>query len=430
MPKYECRLDSLGYLIQGDDKCGAVCFDGVYLLLATNDQKRSRVLNSVIRYLIFLAQDMISYKEKKYEDVKEILKHGIYEKMREEVINEAKKTKKFNQDEEYEKRFRKCLNKVTRAIIYAHFKPGNEKAFPEEIFEALQNKKIYFLDKSCTKTVHSGVHAELKIVQYLLDQGKLDISKKYYIGVSKRCCRNCEKAIEAVDSVKKGSLREHVLNVRDEGHGYSFRADVPLFLTDNYKIREKFFSLMKRRDLEAIFDEGPGGNVAIEEQVHSLSSDDITSESPKHNKIFSKRIPQTLDAKFMEHLVKTDTDEDAQIQQNANNKALGYMDILKSINNKSNPQIKDSKTQSHGSTKASLTNNIIVSSSSSSSSTHQPVSLVKQAATNTSNKKIPAEKQYPSPDIIKLLEDEADEEVLSIYPAPQNNNTTIPKLGK
>lgn len=49
------RLDSIAWLIQGDDKCGAAYFDGQTLLLATNKQEKSVIVQSTIDYLCCVA---------------------------------------------------------------------------------------------------------------------------------------------------------------------------------------------------------------------------------------------------------------------------------------------------------------------------------------------------------------------------------------
>ena len=79
-------------------------------------------------------------------------------------------------------------------------------------------------------------------------------AETYYIGISKKCCRNCETLIEAINEVSEemnlGSIKE-VLETRD-AHGYRFRATIPEFMEPGSEIlapdiRERIEQLFLRK---------------------------------------------------------------------------------------------------------------------------------------------------------------------------------------
>lgn len=51
IPSHSRRLDSIGWLIQGTNVCGAANFDGERLLLATNSTEESELISDIKNYL-------------------------------------------------------------------------------------------------------------------------------------------------------------------------------------------------------------------------------------------------------------------------------------------------------------------------------------------------------------------------------------------
>jgi hypothetical protein len=51
IPPFSRRMDSIAWLIQGDEQCGAVGFDGKSLLLATNSQEQTEYVQATMAYL-------------------------------------------------------------------------------------------------------------------------------------------------------------------------------------------------------------------------------------------------------------------------------------------------------------------------------------------------------------------------------------------
>jgi hypothetical protein len=116
-----------------------------------------------------------------------------------------------------------------------------------ELAEALRNKKItvvhsYVLrNKNGVKIDELNPHAELKILQELIDRGIND--KNYLIGVSKKCCENCEMSMRAVNQIK-GTNGTTFVKVTDEGSKAPFPADPPPFLLCDAKVASRYLQLI------------------------------------------------------------------------------------------------------------------------------------------------------------------------------------------
>ncbi len=273
------RLDSLAWLLQGLDKCGAVAFDGDYILLATNNNNQSDVVIGFQNYLLNLCntlgglENLVSYYDKITIAINEeilkfqaVLKSAEVSKINkdQEKKNKHKLVKNlYMRDEDFKKAVNNSLNKVALSICATILiKHPALNTFKEEmmakiidtkIIEEIKNNKFKFIgDKG-------NIHAEMKIVQYLIDAGKITNANKevYYIGISKKCCLHCECAITAINDVIGNS--RSLINVRSEGHkidclGNSY--DSPAFLKIGYsnsslsdeiltKLKNKYEELVK-----------------------------------------------------------------------------------------------------------------------------------------------------------------------------------------
>lgn len=122
-------------------------------------------------------------------------------------------------------------------------------AFEPSLVRALQEGKIIDLNDA------GKVHAELRIIDRLLRDKKIQEGENFYISTSKKCCANCEATIKAVnhvfrreDGTVQSNYGEHPslltnqpLTTRDlltEGHGHGVRygsSDVPRFMTEASK---------------------------------------------------------------------------------------------------------------------------------------------------------------------------------------------------
>jgi hypothetical protein len=78
-------------------------------------------------------------------------------------------------------------------------------------------------------------HAEVKMIEYLLFTGILNGKEDVYIGISKKCCYDCELTIMAVNNVLKKKGGGQILYKGT--HGMEFKYTPPFFLSE-LKIKE------------------------------------------------------------------------------------------------------------------------------------------------------------------------------------------------
>lgn len=286
-PRKDRRLDSLACLLQGDNVCGAACFDGKSLLAATNHANDFHHMQQVFNFLQDIAESSFqsankshklksSEKSTHYKDLQ-----LLHDKMKTNFLKYAHKNVTLLTNHEYKANFTTALTKIIRSIRHTYFE-GNIKlqentSMPTEIVEAVRLNKIDYL--SATELNHSifyntiNPHAELKITQKLYDDNRLNQNQSVYIGISKRCCRNCEKTIAATNYVKgqNSGIVEQIL-VRDEGSSYPFPADYPLFLLKDKAIQAKFLQLVNKKNLNQAFHETHPDKVPAADQHHAEST--------------------------------------------------------------------------------------------------------------------------------------------------------------
>jgi hypothetical protein len=252
------RMDSIAWLVQGDAKCGAACFDGQKLLLATN--KQISLATPVKELLINIASTAIDLRQAKTkEEINKVQRKidgsidnftkaytTIYTKF-EKKINRRKK----EEDEgykysilnpkdggEYLKRFNRAIEKVIDSIIAAAVNPASDRAIPSKLFEAIRNKSITIIEGQETKdSKGNDIHAEMQVLQRLMTEPLQANAKPYYIGVSKLCCIKCEAVIDAVNEVLGDKVKTRPLSSTDsknydyQGHGGAFHnTGIPRFI--------------------------------------------------------------------------------------------------------------------------------------------------------------------------------------------------------
>jgi hypothetical protein len=259
------RYDSLAVLFQGDSVCGASCFDGENLLLANNSGIETALCTKIIDYLksiAAMARDRI--------DLKNTLKGPLMSYAHANIVLMKSNVK-------YQARFQAALDKLTYSIKCAYLNPGDPSSFSLELTDAIRNGKIIFLTNTSTSAKKRLLHAEMQIVDYLyFNQRKpLNSPGNLYIGISKKCCLNCELAIHSVNSAKK----RNIVEVRGEGHGFSFSAGIPVFLKSDTKIREEFLRLRGIQNLEEVFFTNQKGRISGDDQLHTPSSSVYDSNS-------------------------------------------------------------------------------------------------------------------------------------------------------
>ena len=171
-----------------------------------------------------------------------------------EAINLAKK--KFlvssetsaQRDLKEEQRISTAIEKITTSIIDSYIPPapGSEPhstALPQAMVDAIQEGKMeHVMFPKGTKPQHQyrDMHAEMKITQRLYDNGLMSKDDFFYIGVSRKCCLNCECCIKAINEVKG----QDILTVREiDGHRTPYPAYDPPFLDGNRAIKAKFLEI-------------------------------------------------------------------------------------------------------------------------------------------------------------------------------------------
>jgi hypothetical protein len=303
------RFDSIGWLIQGDDKCGASCFDGKNLLLSTNAKKQSELSKIIVAYMVWVAKssaELIVEIKNSFEDLDRRLE--IAAKIIHKWTDQKKECKKriglilsfaeneiklYRENKEYKEAFTDSLNKITRSIRHSYLKPESEKALPKALVNALKKRQVLYLGES-------NIHAELKIVQKLIDTKGLPKTQRY-IGISKRCCRNCMAAIKIVNLIVKNNLKEDVgedrysFTVRDDGHNQHFLSQIPSFLREE-PYKTAFLNEVNKKSLEEAFHIKEEMQPNSRQQHVRSASEDVTSiaslissDSDKSKSTHSKR---------------------------------------------------------------------------------------------------------------------------------------------
>lgn len=263
IPPRKRRYDSIAILLQGDAVCGASCFDGKNVLLATNEGEKTAWVNEVLLFLKKIAQKC-SEKSKSVDYSKWV---GA---MKRALLDYAKKQSAlFQQNKTYASRFQSALDKITYSLELAYQRSMDPRAFPFKMAEIIRKGEFKFLEKNPIQLLDRIPHAEMQIVDYLYANSPhvFGENEPVYIGVSKKCCGNCETAIQALNQVMLGQ----VVTVRGEGHGFNFLAGIPEFLKANREIEAIFLRMRAVETLEKAF-VNDSGRISGQNQLLSPSS--------------------------------------------------------------------------------------------------------------------------------------------------------------
>ena len=193
------RLDSVSNSLQGQDGGAAIYFDGSEIIMASNSQQQSELSLRISNHLCFVAS--VDYAEPGFvnrvnQSRAQLLKYA--HAISDHISNNWYKD--FVADlERIESSINASIILVNPGLAsyFSKITDPERIAFPPEMVEAIK-KGITFIEGS------PGVHAELKLTQKILEDGAKDdfaSSKQHYIGISKKCCVNCQSAIIAVDKV-------------------------------------------------------------------------------------------------------------------------------------------------------------------------------------------------------------------------------------
>lgn len=133
-----------------------------------------------------------------------------------------------------------------------------------------------------------NIHAETKLIAYLIVTGALEKNKNLYIGISKKCCKGCNNFIEAVN-------KEYETAVRVRGtHGLQPGWLQPAILTQEGIIsQEKYYSL--RKSCPRLYKKQKERSLGKihQTELSPSSGDDVSPSAPSLAKI--ERIRLELD---------------------------------------------------------------------------------------------------------------------------------------
>lgn len=271
------RARAIAYILQANAVCGASCFvekegeEALYIATNKNNGFNNEQhglpsqLENTKKYLVSTAEKAQEMKDKSAEDGRSILGRILEEKTnlitttREALLaeknNSSKKKgpkKSFLYDNKsFNENLRRSVDKITSSII-ASYSSNNEFDVPlrSGMISAISNNdRIILLDNIEATNGTRDVHAEMKIVQKLFDNGNIIQDVEFTIGISKRCCLNCECAIKAVNQIKGtkiivvGNTEENEQSFSQEGSKLSFAQGIPNFLMINSDIQQAFINI-------------------------------------------------------------------------------------------------------------------------------------------------------------------------------------------
>lgn len=263
LPANKRRYDSIATIIQGDATCGATCFDGRNLLLANNHALKSEFVDKILAYL-----KKVSQKCSERPSSSVFIKWAG--QMKSELLAYTRiHIKLFQQNKTYASRFESALDKVTYSIYLAYHNPRDPAAISTKMAEIMRKGLFIFLEKKQQYKQGKAPHAELQIVDYLYSQRQnlFEQDEPIYVGVSKKCCGNCELAITALNQSKKSK----VITIRGDGHGFHFLAGIPNFLKNNLQLQAIFLMLRSVSSLENAF-VNDAGRISGDDQLLTPSS--------------------------------------------------------------------------------------------------------------------------------------------------------------
>ena len=243
------RFDALSRIIFGDARCSAAAFDGENILLSTNlttdkakdlvketmnyfasfaigsateqekislvrkstinlilneSKKSGKTLDDGLQNLIDLVHnnfELVALKndnldengvvdDESFARIKTI--HGFAEAI--ERLEELKFNEGYIRNTiKYSFRGFRDVTKIEKSIDGS----SKDREFSQKISEAFQAKKYLYLNE--THPQAEGVHAEMRVADYLLSKENLG-KEKYYIGLPKLCCAHCNLMLSNLEN--------------------------------------------------------------------------------------------------------------------------------------------------------------------------------------------------------------------------------------
>ncbi len=285
------RLVSLARMFQGVDTCAAVYFDDhlgkLYIATNQDDNRIHLATTSVLNYLSDIANLSASFggNLSDLEQFRQEIKAKETE-LKDSLTNISQKSRESGglfpfydqEDSKYRQDVDRSIAKVTSSIIASYLIPENDRAFPIKLAEALKIRG----DKIQHIFTNDGTHAEMKIIDRLLSnfvsRGQLTSKKEFFLGISKRCCLNCEAARKAVNKVLKDKnqlatdsmqvadrMKSADLSTHGKGHRGLFPAAIPPFL-DQLKKNEEFHQRIRSQFIKEV------NKLREEEKLSSIGS--------------------------------------------------------------------------------------------------------------------------------------------------------------
>ncbi len=312
IPVKQRRFDSLAWLLQGDNTCAASCFhDGKLLMsfnfcpqrtnlpsltfheeLGTNFKNGCSIFTLIKSHLTLVARSSREFVEsvhsensknrfvavgeiiKSDQDEGEILtfsmdiirRYNAHKKecqeSLEQLASSAGSLSSFAKNNKtYREAFLRSLVKVTRSVRHSYISPNTAKAMDKDVVSAINTGNIELITPQVKDYPNKDInptreiHAEMILLNHLIEKGGLQAEEKIYIGVSKQCCLACEIAIMAVNDVRIASVTEEKEDGHDkisyrDGHRYIFPSVPPPFLLKSEALKNKFVELFRIKILE------------------------------------------------------------------------------------------------------------------------------------------------------------------------------------
>jgi hypothetical protein len=284
IPPQKRRLDSIAWLIQGDDKCGAAFFDGNTLRLATNAPYETSLVKATkihLMYIAKIAEELSSNLDKMPKELgdKDITKN--IEQFKKKVDKsqalwkvEIEKSKLYNGNPSFRNDVDDAIIKITNSISASFIKESNHKAFPIALAYAIRDGRIVYAGEG-PGINREDIHAEMRLAYDLLTNLKKS-NLEIYFGTSKKCCFTCEAMIAAIEqATEEIEKRKTNIEVREPGHGKNFPAAIPQFITEP-AFSESFRRSLVINFLKLIAKDGKlvvdGGTLEVREIVTDIEA--------------------------------------------------------------------------------------------------------------------------------------------------------------
>jgi hypothetical protein len=290
-PQERCLTNLAWLLEESESNCFALCLVNNKLLIAANNihsgTRDSKLLTMVADTMSYLSQFVVEkdVSEKRKEVIKKIFLEKIGNRYKGQLaaqFDEAAREKVVDSFLENPEISPKNMDKKLAEVCNAHYQEDSLAAMIEigkkvqrrldRVEKFLKNntdsplamalkgyaksQKVKHIklsdsaaslsdrdwlldsnDAGCALLLTNDhlVHAELKVVDYLLVSrlltSKESLYQSYYIGISKRCCYDCSRVIKLVNDYAKNELKqEEIIKIMAESHRSYSNWGVPKFL--------------------------------------------------------------------------------------------------------------------------------------------------------------------------------------------------------